>query len=644
VSTVRLQEELSYEDAVRTLGFEPGAAVSAHLPAFRQVEARLCELIDATPDEDRKARFREELARLNEALRVVEESRDREGPGRRRGGTARFLLSLAVVGGVVWAAHWANQRVLEEKVLHVERQIESLAVDGRIAMEMRRWAEAEKVYRRMLDLDPGSRRGREGLRSILEGREVERRQQIGFLVGTVQAAIEQRDWEAAESTVKELRDLEPDHPQVKEFLVRIEDGRRRDQITVLFENAEEALREERWDELVRRTAELESLAPDHGDLPRLKGLAAQGMRLMEERREKARQLYLVALRADHGAYSQEAMDALREAIRLAPQPEYQALYERLSSYVRTLEVPGEFATIGEALAAARPKDKVRVAEGVYKESLRFPVNVDIEGSGEEETIIECDAREASVLVVDAESSGSRVARFTLRQTGIDLTDERYPVVAVDGGELRLEDCVVEEGSGHGIAVVNGGVGELRSVRVRECGWDGLSVYGSGSRAVVTECRFDDNLHHGMDAWDGGSLRAVKSRCSGNGLTGAVLMSPGVESALTQCTLDRNREVGVLVSGGGSAELVSNRSCENLLGGFLIEGEGTEAALFGNIAENNQKAGIVVDRQSTLRRFEKNVSEGNSGEQVQLEADLPDPLITPPPSLPPPPKAQRVERP
>ena len=94
MSTVRLQEGLSYEDAMKVLGFEPGAIVSPHLPAFRRVETKLGELIETTEDEQVKAIFREELGRLNEALRVVEVEKAREPSLKARGMGVRLALSL----------------------------------------------------------------------------------------------------------------------------------------------------------------------------------------------------------------------------------------------------------------------------------------------------------------------------------------------------------------------------------------------------------------------------------------------------------------------------------------------------------------------------------------------------------------------
>ena len=85
----------------------------------------------------------------------------------------------------------------------------------------------------------------------------------------------------------------------------------------------------------------------------------------------------------------------------------------MSAYTRLLSVPEEYSTITEALAAARPNDKIRLAEGVFKESLSLGVRVDIEGSGKGKSIIECEAEKASVVLSTGEASRSRVASLTL---------------------------------------------------------------------------------------------------------------------------------------------------------------------------------------------------------------------------------------
>lgn len=621
MSTVRLQKEMSYEEAAEVLGFQKEDVIAPLLPAFRRAEEKLADLITRTENEELQATYREELARLNEAVRVVEEA-SRTGRARKRSSApALLVVSLVVVGGLLAAGWWGNHWMATEKEKGVAVQVESLLASGRVAVDKRRWPEASELFHEILVLRPDSKRGRDGLRSIEEGKMEEQRQHIGWLLGTARSAIDGRDWAGVEKACAEVRAVDPDNEQVPELLEAVRDGRVYDKVLGLLESAEDAIREEQWEALGRHALDLEELSPDHVDLPRVKELALEGMRLMEERRTRARELYLTALDLDTGAFSAEALELLREAMRLEGRPEYEELYKKISSHARILRVPEDFPTIGEALATARDKDKVRIGEGVYQEQLVLKAAVELEGAGPEKTVIECTAESGSVLTVHQDGKGARVAGVMMRQTGIALDEARFSVVAVNQSEIILEDCGVENGSGHGIAVINGSTAVLRNVRVSGCGWDGLAVSGANSSATVTEGRFEGNLHHGIDAWDSGTVDVKRSRCTGNGLTGIVLMSSGVKSVVAGCTSDRNRELGVQVAGGTIAELSGNQFQANLLGGVLVQDPGTQATVVNNRIEQNGTVGVVIDKQSELVRWEGNVSSGNQGEQIRMKVDL-----------------------
>lgn len=632
MSRESVQNELSYEDAMRVLGYKPGALVSPHLPHFNKVAAKLEALVSSTRDERLRESFRDELNRLEGALRVVGGERYREPPLRARGMRLRLALSLLAVVVVVAAAWYGNKRIEEGGYLRDREAVAGLEAMARLALESRDWSSAEATYAELAALMPDSEAVRLGLERIAEGRAEARRQKLGFLVGSIRAAVEERDWEEAEVLLGELRDTEDNHQEIRGFIRVIQEGRVSDRIGSLVEEAEEALKEEQWIALGEHTAKLEMLAPDHGQLVRLKIATTEGMRILEERRVRARELFEKALALDKGEFSDPALETLREAIRLDNRKEYQELYNKMSAYTRLLSVPEEYSTITEALAAARPNDKIRLAEGVFKESLSLSVRVDIEGSGKGKSIIECEADKASVVLSTGEASRSRVASLTLRQTGLSLAGERYPVALADGAELILEDCRIEGGSGHGVAVINGGTANLRNVEVLKCGWDGLAVNGEGSVADAEGCRFDSNFHHGIDAWGGGRVKVKSSRATKNGLAGAVLMSRGIRSELVQCTIDRNREVGISISNGATAVLRSNRVEENLLGGVMVEGEGTTAGMEGNVAERNRKFGIMVDRRSTVQPFRDNRTRDNIGEQLMLRAVMPEEVVPPPPVL------------
>ena len=626
------QEQLSYEDAMRVLGYEADAIVSPHLPLFKKVAGKLEALVNSTKDDHLRKNFSDELYRLKEALRVVESERDREPSLRGEGMGLRLGLALLIAGILVAAAWYGNRTIEEGGYLRDREGIARLEAMARLAEESRDWSGAEEVYAELNKLIPDSARVREGLARVADGREEARRQKLGFLVGSIRASMEGRNWEEAERLLGNLREMEVDHPEIGSFIKVIQTGRVSDRIAGLLEQAEEALKEEQWVSLGDHTAKLEAIAPDHKQLARFKTATEEGMKVLEGRRVRARELYEKALALDNGEFSDPALETLREAIRLDNRTDYQNLYNKMSAYTRLLKVPGDYSTITEALAAARTNDKIRLGEGVFNESLSMNVKVDLEGAGRGKTVIQCEAQKASVLLSAKEASGSRVAALTLRQTGIYLAAERYPVALADGGELVLEDCLIEGGAGHGVAVINGGSARLRSVEVLKCGWDGLAVNGEGSVAHAENCRFDSNFHHGIDAWGGGRVTVRSSRATRNGLAGAVIMSRGVRSELVQCTIDRNREVGISISNGTVAVLRSNRVEENLLGGVMVEGEGTAAGMEGNVAERNRKFGIMVDRRSVVEPFRDNETKDNVGEQLMLKAVMPEEVVPPPPVL------------
>jgi len=610
---------MTYPEAVQVLGFREGDVIAPHFPAFRQAEQRLAELIEGAESEVLRVSYWQELALLNEALRVVETEKSRHPSGRRTWTAVLLVFSLLVIGALVYAGWRANQWAAEQRQAELDQRVQRLLATGTIAVEKRRWPEAEEVYAELLQIDPDSTLAKDGKKVIAEGKEEERRQQMGFLAGTAQAAIEARSWKSAEDTLAEIEEMDPRHEKLAEFRERIKEGRFKDRVLKVREAAEDAIREEQWGELAKCSEELAALDPGHVDLPQLRKLSEDGVRLMEERKVQARQQYQKALALDDGEYSEEALDLLRDALRLAREPEYEALYEKISSHARILRVPEDYVTIGAALAEVRPQDQVRVGEGVFVESLILPAGVDLEGAGPGKTIIESPAEQGSALLVGAGVKEIRVASLTVRQAGISLDEERFPVMTVDGGEAIFEDVWVENGSGHGIAVINGGKAGMQSVRVSKCGWDGLAIYGEGSRATVMESRFDQNLQHGVDAWNGGGVTVRKSRFTSNGLTGVVLMSSGVLSRVESCTSETNRELGVLVANQSAGEVVGNEVLGNLLGGIVVKDAQTRVEIANNTVTKNGKAGIMVDRKASLNRFENNRSSGNDGVQEELKA-------------------------
>jgi hypothetical protein len=107
---------------------------------------------------------------------------------------------------------------------------------------------------------------------------------------------------------------------------------------------------------------------------------------------------------------------------------------------------GDYTTIGEALANAKPGARVWVRPGLYEESLHLdrPVELIAEGARGDVRVL---ARDEHCVHMD--TSFARVCGFSLGNHGAGA----YAAVWAPAGQLALDDCEVTSGCGHGLAAV-----------------------------------------------------------------------------------------------------------------------------------------------------------------------------------------------
>jgi tetratricopeptide (TPR) repeat protein len=611
---------MSYQEASKVLGLKPGETVASYRRAFEEVRKHMQRLRDEAETEEGRQTYDRELARFEQALEVATKNRPRKS---KLGLWIFFLFLLGALGGV---GYFYGPELVSHEV--IKREAESRLPEGHVAVEARNWSEAEKIYQEILAASPRSKEAKEGLRRVEEGRDIEKKQQVGFLLGRSQALMELRRWDEAEKAMTEALEMEPDDPQLIALAERMEEGRRRDQIERLVEEVEEASREEQWEIVVSKVDELRAADPENENLPRLQDAKKRAEEILAQNRTQAEILYREARSLDDGTYSELGLRFLREAQRLSPSQEAADLYRKMSSYVQTVTVPEEAPTIAEGLARVRSGDKILLSKGTYEERLLIPAGVVIE-SVDGEAKLAVSAEEGSVIVVEGEGAPVRLVGLTISHEGISQAEERFPVALVQGGSLILEGCEVSYGSGHGIAVTDGGQCEMIDSEVKGCGWDGIVVKGQGSKLVCRESRIISNLHHGLDVWEGGVVEVARSRFQDNGLTGILLASAEAECRVENSGIERNREVGVVISAGAHAVLKGNRIAENLLGGVFAEGEGSQLTLIDNEIVQNQKAGLVVAIEASLESDVDNDVRDNDGKQKWLDVDfsaLSEPLV------------------
>ncbi|MEM9080355.1 MAG: right-handed parallel beta-helix repeat-containing protein, partial [Verrucomicrobiota bacterium] len=628
------EQQMSLEEAQSILGLKPGETVENYEEAFDEVRRHMERLRDEAPTPEKRAGYERELSRFLEALDVIKgkpkaivpvkaeepakkAEEEMELVGAKKGGSRGWVVMIALLAlvaagaGLFWMKENAARIAVENDWLE----------KGERALKARNWTEAEQAFNHILAVSSSSEKAKDGLERVAEGREIEKKQQVGFLLGRGQALMELRRWEEAEKAIAEAIAMDPGDPQLVALQERMAEGRRVDEIEGLVEEVEIVKREENWSRVVEIVEELEEVAPDHEKMSDLRQVREEAELVLSGLRQQADGLYQQALSLDTGEYSESALELLREAQRLAPSEKAAALYQKMISYVQTVKVPGDAETIAEALTRVRAGDKVIISEGVYREQLNLPSGVVLEAEESQKVTLEGASDGGSVLSVTSREKPVRLVGLVLRHYGVSNAGERYPVVLAQAGTLVLEDCVVGFGSGHGVAVIDGGEVEFVGTEVRANGWDGIAVTGEGSKAILRESRVSANLHHGLDVWGGGTAEVERSRFFDNGLVGILLSGEGAPSRVESCTVERNRELGICVSNGKVASLERNLVSTNQLGGVFARDKGTRIRLVGNELKANGEAGLVVGKDVVIERDEENVVAENQGRQKWLAIDL-----------------------
>lgn len=199
---------------------------------------------------------------------------------------------------------------------------------------------------------------------------------------------------------------------------------------------------------------------------------------------------------------------------------------------------GDFTTIGAAIKAAQPGDRILVRPGRYQEGLVVDKPLEILGDGPLADI-EVEARGSSVLVFKANIG--RIANLTLRQVG---GEGQWFGVNITQGRLELEGCDISSQSMACIAIRDGADPRLRRNTIHDSKRSGVHV-------------FDDSL---------GTLE--DNDITANSSSG-VAITAGGNPTLRRNRINRNTRWAVWVSDGGRGVIEDNDLTGNKRGAWNI---------------------------------------------------------------------------
>ncbi|WAC21218.1 right-handed parallel beta-helix repeat-containing protein [Luteolibacter sp. SL250] len=539
--------------------------------------------------------------------------------GSKRAARVAWLLTviLLCIAGMMFYL----KREEDLRLQKLEEVIE-LGKKGYSMIENRRWPEAARIFDQIEKLNPESSLLTEGRAKIAAGIAEEDSQFIGFLTGQAKASLEAKRWDEATASAQQVLDRFPNEKEATSLLKQIAEGKALEADRLTLASARDMLQQRKWDDAISAANKILASRPGDDDAEALLADATAARDKAAADIRKARELLGQARARDKGQFDQAILDLLREASLLSPEdPEIKAQLEKLSSYARTIRVPGDFATPAEALAKARDRDRVIIAAGTWEGPLVVTAAIDLQGAGPDTTIVQCAAQDGSPITLAANAKGARVTGFSFRHESFDPGEERYSAGLVRGVAVDFVDCRFQDASGHGLAVIEGGHAIINRCRFADNGWNGVAASGPGTLLEVRESESLRNFGHGIESWDGAAIILVGNRCDDNSANGVHADNGGGSVSLEKNQFSGNREFGVVLSSAGSGRATGNTARNNLLGGFAIRAPAAGVAFSGNEASKNTGPGLILDIGLTAASYSGNTNVGNLGQQVLLNANL-----------------------
>lgn len=639
--------------ALKILGLGPEEDPLSHLDDFKGARERIAELVRTAPNETFALRYQEWLIEFDQALAALQEDLEAKGlsapplpsvplpqaaieppitdlddleiaepsPSRGLSYFAWFLVFMTGASGGGWI-YLKNEQAKEERRL---TRIAFLERSGSIFIENRRWQDAANIFSEIEQISPASDLAQRGRRDIEAGMIEEQTQFVGYWTGQAIAELEAGRLDEAASAARQVLDKFPNEKEATTLLERVATARVNQARASTLRTAREALDQRKWNLAVSTAQQILDTTPDDPDAKSIFADATTALGKAAADQAKAAELLKMAIARDQGQFDQQALDWLREAKSLAPEnPEITSRLETLSSYTRTLRVPGDFASPEEALASARPNDRILLGAGTWKGPLLVNTAVDFQGTGFKDTRIECSPDHGSAITIGPDARGARVSGITFRHESFAAGADRFSAALVRGGSATFVDCRFIDASGHGLAVIEGGQATVSRCRFADNGWNGIAAIGHGSTLEVKDSESLNNFEHGIESWDGAAIILINNRCEANSRNGIHVDNQLASATLEGNQLIANREFGLVLASAGTGKISGNHARANLLGGFVIRMKAANVPVISNEATLNQGPGLVLEKGLAPPSYASNSISKNSGQQILPAADLTTP--------------------
>jgi len=222
---------------------------------------------------------------------------------------------------------------------------------------------------------------------------------------------------------------------------------------------------------------------------------------------------------------------------------------------------GDFTTIGAAIKAAQPGDRILIRPGLYLEGLIIDKPLEILGDGPVADI-QIHARDAHAVAFRA--SIGRVANLTIRQAGGQGV---WFGVDIAQGRLELEGCDIASQNGSCIGIHDGADPRLRRNTIHDSKGAGVYVYRQ-ALGMIEDNDIIANTNAGVAIMAGGNPTVRRNTIHDGQSAGVYVYDQGL-GMIEDNDITANALSGVEIKTGGNPTVRRNTIHDGKGGGIMV---------------------------------------------------------------------------
>lgn len=259
------------------------------------------------------------------------------------------------------------------------------------------------------------------------------------------------------------------------------------------------------------------------------------------------------------------------------------------SVAETVQAPGDFPSIQEAIDAAQPGDTVHIAAGEYHEQITIKNGITLEGGSSETVIVSLSAEDGHVLIV--QNAEEVIVRGVTFQHNTPAAEDGESLIFIDGGGVTFESCVFRDSGYDGLEVRGGSVLIIENSTIDGAAGNGLYVDDEDADLEMSDCTVRKSGKAGIRLDDCLTAKIVDCVVSNNGTDGIAVYGEYADIEFTDNDCSHNGATGMRLD----SELygtVRRNTLQNNLYGLKMGDALSELEVTGNSLVANRRMGLT----------------------------------------------------